>query len=119
MPIRYSQLSLSVYLSGTVNSAPRHRFYGCLSDTVSCTVTTYVCLSARYRQLLVRTLHSCSIKFQDVSATVIPLLTEFLSDSNELAAADVLVFLREAVQRFDHLRPLVLEQLLEAYPIIG
>ncbi|KAF0295872.1 Coatomer subunit beta [Amphibalanus amphitrite] len=73
----------------------------------------------KYRQLLVRTLHSCSIKFPDVSATVIPLLTEFLSDSNELAAADVLVFLREAVQRFDNLRPLVLEQLLEAYPIIG
>jgi len=73
----------------------------------------------KYRQLLVRTLHSCSIKFPDVSATVIPLLTEFLSDSNELAAADVLVFLREAVQRFEYLRPLVLEQLLEAYPLIG
>jgi len=29
---------------------------------------------------------------------------EFLSDSSELAAQDVLIFIREAVQRFDSLR---------------
>ena len=42
-------------------------------------------------------------------------LMEFLSDSNEAAAADVLVFVREAIQRFDHLRPLVIETLLEVF----
>jgi coatomer subunit beta len=50
--------------------------------------------TGKYRQLLVRTLHTCCVKFPDVAATVVPVLVEFLSDTNELAAADVLVFLR-------------------------
>lgn len=65
--------------------------------------------TGKYRQLLVRTLHACSIKFPDVAATVIPVLVEFLSDTNELAATDVLVFIREAIQKFDHLQPLIIE----------
>ncbi|KAJ8675970.1 hypothetical protein QAD02_011756 [Eretmocerus hayati] len=71
--------------------------------------------SGKYRQLLVRTLHSCSIKFPEVAATVIPVLTDFLSESNEAAANDVLVFIREAIQRFEHLRPLVVEKLLDVF----
>lgn len=74
--------------------------------------------TGKYRQLLVRTLHSCCIKFPDISATVIPVLTEFLSDTNELAAADVLVFVREAIQKFEGLRALIIEKLLEAFPSI-
>lgn len=45
-------------------------------------------------------------------------LMEFLGDTNELAAADVLVFVREAVQRFDNLRPLVISRLLDVFPSI-
>lgn len=74
--------------------------------------------TGKYRQLLVRTLHQCCVKFPDVSATVIPVLTEFLSDSNELAAVDVLVFVREAVQRFDQLRSIVISKLQEMFPAI-
>lgn len=73
--------------------------------------------TGKYRQLLVRTLHSCCVKFPDVSTTVIPLLMEFLSD-NELAAADVLVFVREAIQRFEQLRPIILTKLLEVFSSI-
>ena len=51
--------------------------------------------------MLVRTLHSVSMKFPDVTANVIPILMDFLSDTNELAATDVLVFVREAIQRFE------------------
>lgn len=69
--------------------------------------------AGRYRRLLVRTLHSCSIKFPDVAATVIPVLTDFLSENNEAAATDVLIFVREAIQRFENLRPLIIEKLLE------
>ncbi|CAG9854809.1 unnamed protein product [Phyllotreta striolata] len=71
--------------------------------------------TGKYRQLLVRTLHSCCIKFPDIAATVIPVLMEFLSDSNELAATDVLLFLREAIQKFDNLEPLIIEKLLETF----
>ncbi|GAB6021950.1 Coatomer subunit beta [Chamberlinius hualienensis] len=72
----------------------------------------------KYRQLLVRTLHQCCIKFSDVSNAVIPLLMEFLSDTNELAAIDVLVFVREAIQRFEHLRSVIILKLLEIFPSI-
>jgi len=49
------------------------------------------------------------MQFPDVAATVIPVLIEFLSDTNELAATDVLVFVREAIQKFEGLRPLIIE----------
>jgi len=74
--------------------------------------------TGKYRQLLVRTLHSCSIKFPDVAQTVIPALVEFLSDTNELASADVLIFIREAIEKFPTLRSLIIEKLLEAFPAI-
>lgn len=74
--------------------------------------------TGKYRQLLVRTLHTCSIKFPDVAATVIPVLVEFLSDTNELAATDVLIFIREAIQKFSSLRNLIIEKLIEAFPSI-
>ncbi|KAF4529371.1 hypothetical protein B566_EDAN017639 [Ephemera danica] len=54
----------------------------------------------------------------DVAATVIPVLIEFLSDTNELASSDVLVFVREAIQKFERLRPLIIERLLDAFPTI-
>lgn len=74
--------------------------------------------TGKYRQLLVRTLHQCCIKFQDIAATIIPVLIEFLGDQNELAALDVLVFVREAIQRFDSLRGLIIGKLQEIFPSI-
>ena len=43
---------------------------------------------------------------------------EFLSDSNELAASDVLVFVREAIQRYEQHKRLILDKLLEIFPSI-
>lgn len=43
---------------------------------------------------------------------------EFLSDTNELAALDVLIFVREAIQRFEQLRPIIVTRLLEVFPTI-
>merc|ERR1711971_657497 len=74
--------------------------------------------TGKYRQLLVRTLHSACIKFPEQAATVIPLLMEFLSDNNELAAMDVLIFVREAMNRFPNLRAVMIEKLLEAFSTI-
>uniref|UniRef100_A0A914RTX6 Clathrin/coatomer adaptor adaptin-like N-terminal domain-containing protein n=1 Tax=Parascaris equorum TaxID=6256 RepID=A0A914RTX6_PAREQ len=65
--------------------------------------------------MLVRTLHSATIKFPDVAANIVPVLMEFLSDDCEAAAQDVLVFVREAVQRLPHLRAVVLAQLQEVF----
>ncbi|XP_062569180.1 coatomer subunit beta-like [Saccostrea cucullata] len=74
--------------------------------------------TGKYRQLLVRTLHQCCIKFQDIATTIIPVLIEFLGDQNELAALDVLVFVREAIQRFESLRGLIISKLQEVFPSI-
>ena len=74
--------------------------------------------TGKYRQILVRTLHQCSIKFSDIAITIIPVLIEFLCDQNELAALDVLVFVREAIQRFEGLRPTINSKLLEVFPSI-
>lgn len=43
---------------------------------------------------------------------------EFLSDTSELAAQDVLIFIREAVQRFPTLRTIVLDKMMEVFPAI-
>ncbi len=72
---------------------------------------------------MVRTLHSSCIKFPDVAPTVVPLLMEFLSDdssgqANEQAAQDVLVFIREAMAKFENLRSVIIERLLEAFASI-
>lgn len=74
--------------------------------------------TGKYRQLLVKTLHSCCIRFPDVAATVIPVLAEFLSDTNEQAASDVLIFIREAIQKFPSLRGLIIEKLIDSFPAI-
>lgn len=58
------------------------------------------------------------LQFPDVAATVIPVLSEFLSDTNEQAATDVLVFIREAIQKFPHLRALITEKLIETFPAV-
>ncbi|KAK0394991.1 hypothetical protein QR680_001049 [Steinernema hermaphroditum] len=72
----------------------------------------------QYRQLLVRTLHRATIKFPDVAEQIIPVLMEFLSDSTESAALDVLDFLREAVHRLPGLRSVIIDQLHEVFPSI-
>uniref|UniRef100_A0A8R1TIP8 Coatomer subunit beta n=1 Tax=Onchocerca volvulus TaxID=6282 RepID=A0A8R1TIP8_ONCVO len=69
----------------------------------------------RYRQMLVRTLHSTTVKFPDVASNILPVLMEFLSEDSENAAQDVLAFVRETVQRLPHLRPVVLAQLLDVF----
>jgi len=74
--------------------------------------------SGNYRQLLVRTLHTCCVKYPDVAPNVVPMLTEFLGDTNEQAALDVLLFVREAVLKFQSLKGVIIEKLLENFHTI-
>ena len=45
-------------------------------------------------------------------------LMEFLTDNDEATAEDVLVFIREAVQRYSQLKPTIVGKLLEIFPHI-
>merc|ERR1719427_702476 len=74
--------------------------------------------TAQYRQLLVKTMHSCTVKFPEVVSHVIPVLMNFLGDNEELAASDVLVFVREAVHKYAEHKPALLDKLLEIFHTI-
>ncbi|KAI3382227.1 hypothetical protein SNEBB_003689 [Seison nebaliae] len=71
----------------------------------------------KYSQLLVRTLHQCCIKFPDVAITIVPVLIELLT-AKDLAATDVLIFVREAINRFPKLRGRIIGKLLDILPLI-
>jgi len=51
--------------------------------------------TGKYRQLLVRTLHQCSVKFADVASTVIPVVCQMCSFQRT-----VLIFGRLFIKRF-------------------
>ncbi|KAF7281578.1 coatomer subunit beta [Rhynchophorus ferrugineus] len=112
LEVRRKTLNLAMEL---INSRNIEEMVLFLKKEVSKTLDSEHEDTGKYRQLLVRTLHSCCIKFPDVAGAVIPVLIEFLSDNNELAAGDVLVFVREAIQKFENLRPLIIEKLLESF----
>src|SRR6266404_6077476 len=47
-----------------------------------------------YRQLLIQSIHICAVKFSEVAASVVHALMEFLGDSNNPSALDVVAFVR-------------------------
>lgn len=59
--------------------------------------------TGKYRQFFVRTLHSAF---------------EFLSDTKEQVATDILVFIREAIQKFPHSSSLTTEKSSETFPLV-
>jgi len=52
-----------------------------------------------------------------VAANVIPLMMEFLSDSvnDEASAIEVCAFTRAAMVKISHLRPTIIEKLMESF----
>ncbi|KAF9429438.1 coatomer subunit beta, partial [Entomortierella beljakovae] len=73
-------------------------------------------LNMEYRQLLIQSIHTCAIKFSEVAANVVHVLMEFLGDSNNPSAVDVIAFVREVVEKFPNLRSSILERLMETFP---
>ena len=49
---------------------------------------------AEYRQLLIQSIHVCAIKFSEVAASVVHSLMEFLGETSNPAAVDVISFVR-------------------------
>ncbi|KAI5118575.1 hypothetical protein M0805_004191 [Coniferiporia weirii] len=66
-----------------------------------------------YRQLLIQSIHVCAVKFSEVAANVVHALMEFLGESNNPAAVDVIAFVREVVEKFPDLRPTITEKLVQ------
>ncbi|KAF8971859.1 coatomer protein [Flammula alnicola] len=71
-----------------------------------------------YRQLLIQSIHITAVKFSEVAASVVHALMEFLGDSNNPSALDVVAFVREVVEKFPHLRATICEKLISTLPEI-
>jgi coatomer subunit beta len=68
-----------------------------------------------YRQLLIQSIHSCAIKFSEVAANVVYVLMDFLGDSNNPSAVDVISFVREVVEKFPELRAAINDKLITTF----
>lgn len=71
-----------------------------------------------YRQLLIKAIHTCSVRFPEVAEMAVNVLCDFLTDSYGDAANDVIVFVREICERFPNLRPSVLSKVLIMLPSV-
>ncbi|PHH71452.1 hypothetical protein CDD82_6499 [Ophiocordyceps australis] len=70
--------------------------------------------NAEYRSLLIHSIHQCAIKFSEVAASVVELLMDFIADSNNASAVDVISFVKEVVEKFPALRKTIVERLVSS-----
>mmetsp|Transcript_12717 Transcript_12717/g.22974 ORF Transcript_12717/g.22974 Transcript_12717/m.22974 type:complete len:643 (-) Transcript_12717:368-2296(-) len=71
--------------------------------------------AAEYRQMLIKAIHSCAIRFANVADSVVHLLMDFLSSQG---ANDVILFVREIVEIYPDMRESVVKKLIECFPEI-
>ncbi|VVA93915.1 unnamed protein product [Arabis nemorensis] len=51
-----------------------------------------------YRQMILRAIHTCAVRFPEVASTVVHLLMEFLGDTNVASALYVAFFVRDIIE---------------------
>mmetsp|Transcript_47318 Transcript_47318/g.137820 ORF Transcript_47318/g.137820 Transcript_47318/m.137820 type:complete len:1015 (-) Transcript_47318:236-3280(-) len=66
-----------------------------------------------YRRLLIRALHACTGQYVDQAQNVVFLLMDFLTESDQSTAAEVIMFLRELIANYENLRGPILQRLAE------
>jgi coatomer subunit beta len=64
-----------------------------------------------YRRLLIRALHSCTAQYSEHAQSVTLLLMDFLVDSDQTAATEVVMFVREIIANYPEARVQMLEDL--------
>ena len=74
--------------------------------------------SAEYRAILISSIHKSTTKFPEAVSTVVPILMDFLGDSNQASAVDVILYVREIVETYPHLREATMRKLLQSFPTI-
>jgi len=68
--------------------------------------------SLEYRQMLIKSIHSCAVKYPSIADSVVHLLMDFLSGPGAL---DVVLFVREIVETYENLRDPVLTKLIDSF----
>mmetsp|Transcript_42182 Transcript_42182/g.106207 ORF Transcript_42182/g.106207 Transcript_42182/m.106207 type:complete len:1025 (+) Transcript_42182:99-3173(+) len=67
-----------------------------------------------YRRLLIRALHACTGQYADQAESVMFLFMDFLTESDQTTAADVIMFLRELIANYPDLRKRILARLTDS-----
>ena len=75
--------------------------------------------NSEYRAMLITAIHGAAIRFPDSASAVVPVLMDFLGDSNQTSAVDVVLFVREIVETHPHLREAIMAKLLQSFGSIG
>eukprot|EP00750_Incisomonas_marina_P016863 INCI19611.1.p1 GENE.INCI19611.1~~INCI19611.1.p1 ORF type:complete len:987 (-),score=210.88 INCI19611.1:415-3375(-) len=70
-----------------------------------------------YRQLLIKAIHACAVKFPAVAGSVLQLLMDFLT-SEDNSAVSVVHFVREILHAYSNMRGEILTRLTEILPTI-
>eukprot|EP00668_Euglena_longa_P015141 GGOE01019192.1.p1 GENE.GGOE01019192.1~~GGOE01019192.1.p1 ORF type:complete len:946 (+),score=251.86 GGOE01019192.1:38-2875(+) len=74
--------------------------------------------SNEYRQLLVRSIHQCTVKHPHVAGLIVPVLSDYLVDVGP-SAVDVMLFIREILLRQPQLRDEILAKLIDVFGSIS
>jgi coatomer subunit beta len=67
---------------------------------------------SEYRAMLIKSIHTCAVKFPDVASSVVHVLMDFLGADG---AMDVILFVRSIIQQYPPLRTGILQKLLMAF----
>lgn len=67
---------------------------------------------SEYRTMLIKSIHTCAVKFPDVASSVVHVLMDFLGADG---AMDVILFVRSIIQQYPPLRTEILNKLLAAF----
>lgn len=66
-----------------------------------------------YRQTLIGAIHTCAINFHEVASSIVDLLLEVLGELQSNAALDVMLFVKQVIEKFPDLRVHIIEKLIE------
>jgi coatomer subunit beta len=66
-----------------------------------------------YRRLLIRAIHACTGQAPDQAESVMFLLMDFLTETDQMSATEVVMFLRELIANHTDIRAPILEKLAE------
>jgi coatomer subunit beta len=112
MDVRKKALSIALDMASGRNVEELVLF---LKKELTKTLDSSVEKNVEYRQLLIQSVHTCAINFSEVASNVVHVLMDFLGDSNNAAAVDVISFVREVVERFPDIRSSIVERLLSTF----
>ncbi|GAA5982422.1 hypothetical protein JCM11641_006978 [Rhodosporidiobolus odoratus] len=112
MDVRKKALSIAMDM---VSSRNVEDLVGFLKKELGRTMDPNFEKAVEYRQLLIQTIHTCAIRHSEVASSVVHVLMDYLSDSSNASAIDVIAFVREVVEKFPDLRSGIVGKLLESF----